>query len=407
MHWIQNVINESFMKSYLLIFFLITCFISCSQGENQSIKIVDVPYNEVYGFSEGMSRVKKGGKYGFVDATSGKEVISCKYDEAANFSDGLAWVSRPGFYGFVNKSGEEVLPCDYKVYDSTSGGRGFFYGRALVEFEGMKGFIDKKGNLVTQFTYSHAFPFHEGFAWVEDENRWTVIDTTGRRIANWIRGHPLNFRDGISKIMTESYDGKWYFKYVNTVGKTVYPRSPLWMTEENSWTQYEPADYFSEGRGQISGPGGKQGYIDTNGVEIIPCQYVYASNFSEGLAAVEIMSSSKRVTGYINDLGETVIPFQYDYAESFSEGLAKVGRDGFHGFINKDGEEVLPCKYDDTGYFSNGLASMRNERYKYGFIDKSGKVVIPFNYDEVTDFHDGAAWLRSKDKWKLAIINIH
>lgn len=394
-------------RNRLFVLSLITCFISCSQvgSDNQVVKIVAVQYNGVHSFSEGMSRVKKGGEYGFVDA-SGKEIIPCRYDAAVDFSDGLAWVSRAGFSGFINKTGEEVLPCDYKVVSLIGYTPGFSNGRALVEFEGKKGFIDKSGNLVTQFVYSLARPFADGFAWVTKDGRnWEFIDTTGRccgRAPGLYDVHPYDFREGVAKIES-TYDGKWYYKFIDKTEKKVVPASGGHWT--GIGTSDRLGDYCSEGRIYYASRAG-DGFFNKEGYEIIPAQYAEAHNFSEGLAGVKSYSNLK--WGFVNDFGEEIIPFQYDYADSFSEGLALVERDGRYGFINRTGEEVIPCKYkcpNLPGKFSNGLAFVQNERYKYGFIDTTGNVVVPFEYDEITDFHDGAAWLCKKDKWMLAIVN--
>jgi hypothetical protein len=49
------------------------------------------------------------------------------------------------------------------------------------------------------------------------------------------------------------------------------------------------------------------------GKTVIPCQFNFASGFSEGLAAVKINST----WGYINKLGTVVIPAQFDQVSIF------------------------------------------------------------------------------------------
>ena len=60
--------------------------------------------------------------------------------------------------------------------------------------------------------------------------------------------------------------------------------------------------------------------------------------------------------GFIDTRGREVIPLEYDYAENFSEGLAKVVRNDKWGMINKQGIEVVLCQYDKTGDFNEGMA---------------------------------------------------
>ena len=83
----------------------------------------------------------------------------------------------------------------------------------------------------------------------------------------------------------------------------------------------------------------KFGYIDRNGVIVIPAQFKRAENFSDGLARVMIGEKS----GFIDRNGKIVIPIKFDENRvgDFSEGLARVEIDGKHGFIDLKGNMVI------------------------------------------------------------------
>ncbi len=71
--------------------------------------------------------------------------------------------------------------------------------------------------------------------------------------------------------------------------------------------------------------GGKWGFINKIGKEIIPIKYQYAQNFSDGLAAVML----NKKWGFVDSNGKLVIPLKYDLVhESFSNGKAVVSIDG-------------------------------------------------------------------------------
>ena len=54
--------------------------------------VIPAEYTEAWDFSDGLARVGKGGKYGFIDKI-GKIVIPLEYNEVDyHFSDGLARV---------------------------------------------------------------------------------------------------------------------------------------------------------------------------------------------------------------------------------------------------------------------------------------------------------------------------
>jgi len=96
-------------------------------------------------------------------------------------------------------------------------------------------------------------------------------------------------------------------------------------------------------RGSYSGYYGYWGYVDkSSGKIIIPCKYVQAKDFCEGLAAV---ANSYSYWGYIDKTGKVVIPFEYEQAENFLEGIAAVKNNGKWGFIDKNGAEIIPCIY--------------------------------------------------------------
>ena len=131
-------------------------------------------------------------------------------------------------------------------------------------------------------------------------------------------------------------------------------------------------------------------------IEVVPPKYIFASDFSEGLAAVS--TGERDGAGFIDKTGKEVIPLQFDGASDFSEGLAAVWRSEKIGFIDKIGSLVIPFTYDFVYPFSDGLAlvmigdsfSMRGDWF---FINKSGEKVIQISgqYDNAHSFSDGLA----------------
>ena len=195
------------------------------------------------------------------------------------------------------------------------------------------------------------------------------------------------------------------------------------------------------------------GLRDNNGTEILNPTYNDARPFHDGLAAVNV--GAKRMFpgildggkwGYVNNSGKLVIPIQYDFAFDFSEGLANVSDLGSTGitFIDRQGniqiripkgtagdfrEGVAPVyldrsldgqdwetEYIDTngktkfsveGYgeeFYDGLAvlivrngkAVSNENSSYGFVNRTGKTVIEPRFGEALHFSDGLAAVRTE-----------
>lgn len=195
---------------------------------------------------------------------------------------------------------------------------------------------------------------------------------------------------------------------------------PLTASAAGEWkvTQVIPYQYdevrdFSEGLAAVN-QGGKWGFIDKAGNEVIPCKYNIApSSFSEGLAAVKQMDTDGNWKyGFINKMGQEVIPCKYDLLGygGFQGGLAAVWLCGKGwGFIDKTGKGVIPCQYFDASNFSEGLAAVAIDTgekdkisgqiiKKWGFIDQTGKEVIPIKYDGAEHFSGGLARVTIENK---------
>src|SRR6478752_3681155 len=130
----------------------------------------------------------------------------------------------------------------------------------------------------------------------------------------------------------------------------------------------------------------KFGFINRNGVEIIPMQYEDAKDFKEGLAAVK----QDGKYAFINTAGTLVTAFEYEDAGSFSEGLASVKKNGSWGYINKEGTNVIPYKYKYASYLSDGLAYV-SENGLVGYINNKGELVVPQRLSYGYVFRDGVA----------------
>jgi serine/threonine-protein kinase len=78
---------------------------------------------------------------------------------------------------------------------------------------------------------------------------------------------------------------------------------------------------------------------------VVPCIYDGVGDFSEGLAAANPGGKS----GYINTQGEVVVPCIYDAAWPFSDGLAKVLQNDKWSIINTQGKVIVAeCDYWNT-----------------------------------------------------------
>ncbi len=122
---------------------------------------------------------------------------------------------------------------------------------------------------------------------------------------------------------------------------------------------------------------GKYGYRDRSGEFVIPPQFDYAGEFSEGLAVVGLGRFPATKWGYINLQGQVVIPAQFDGAHDFAEGMAAVSVGGKLGYIDRAGKLAVPPQFDEAQKFSGGRARVRIIKSGYGYINKQGEFVVP------------------------------
>ncbi len=156
---------------------------------NKSGKVVISPiYGYVGEFKEGLAYVSANNKYGYVDNfgyidTHGIQIIEAQYKWARDFSEGLAAVSVAfgkwsveRVWGFIDKVGTQIIAPQFK--DVSYGG--FREDLVGVTFDSHKwGFIDREGKFVIPAKYSAVDWFYNGRAEVELDGKKGYIDKIG------------------------------------------------------------------------------------------------------------------------------------------------------------------------------------------------------------------------------------
>lgn len=165
--------------------------------------------------------------------------------------------------------------------------------------------------------------------------------------------------------------------------------------------KYEQGSDFSDGLARVA-KGGKYGFVNESGVEVIPTKYNMASNFSYGAAAVK---DENNVSYYIGTNGEKLSDETYLETKSFSEGLAACQDDNYlYGFVNNKGELVVQHKFNYVSWFKEGNCAVGKNvdgAVKYGYIDSKGLQLCGFMYDEAKDFQGGVARVKMNGKYGL------
>ena len=151
-----------------------------------------------------------------------------------------------------------------------------------------------------------------------------------------------------------------------------------------------------EHAGWFEGPA--KGFINQEGVEVIPPVFSRAGSFRDGLALAVGLDrrTGKRCAGLINEKGEFVaVKAEWRDLSPSRTGLSAVSvkssRGGScWGFVDSRGQWRIRPKFDQAQGFSDGLAAVRVGE-KWGYIDEDGDMVIRPQFGFVGPFFGGYA----------------
>jgi hypothetical protein len=292
--------------------------------------------------------VHDGEQCGFADF-SGKIKIPARFQDCAGFSEGLAAVEADGRWGYVDESGAAAIPPRFLSADSFSEGLAF-----VTEGDGAKCVIDRKGKVLFAADYYKHGKFSEGVAPVEIVDQFVCFSEKPEVKSSCAdgEGHPRHVRWG----------------YINKTGAMAIPPYINFAAEE-----------FHDGLAYAGG-----GFIDHRGTVVIAGRFTGSSDFSNGVAAVQV---DYKNWGYIDKSGGWLAPAEFDEAGRIEDGRGLVRRDGLYGYVNASGTLVIPLQFENALPFAGGLAAVRKDG-KWGYIDGEGKTAIAFQFDAAQSFED-------------------
>ena len=390
------------------------------------------------------------GKMGYADAT-GYVAIVPKWVRAEPFSGDVAKVSlaaeEEAAYadGLIDRMGNYILPPSYQVWEEaasyiiTQSEHGTYqsgyYDKAsgtlvypeyedvidnqrvnesaliAVKEDGKWGYVSREGNqVVIPFLYDIIRDFQDGYALVDhaptslsgvqpDGNHYQLIDKSGQAV-------PLP--DDVKPVGVPNEDGT------------------LIITKHGSTKEQEKQAIW----GTVL-----YGLADTWGRIVLPPQYGYIADFSDGLAA---FCTSSHLWGVLDAQGTVVVEPKYSlqtfgeispfyffqgHAVLYTDDgrcviLDKNGHETYscpsserrlighvmdggllwfavteqevkYGLMNMHGEVLAPPVFDNFSKFSaDGLCKVEMDR-KYGYMNKSGQIVIEVRFDAGSDFSEG------------------
>lgn len=138
-------------------------------------------------------------------------------------------------------------------------------------------------------------------------------------------------------------------------------------------------DYYSQGVAMVK-KNDKYGFINEDGVEVIPCIYDDAHPFKNGIAIVEY----NEMWGALNNNGAIVIPFDYMLLADLSmvgPTLLMAVKDRKCGVIDKNNNIIVPFEYDGTLPMFGMITVIKNG--KKGVFNHKGQLILPAEFDDI------------------------
>jgi hypothetical protein len=277
--------------------------------------VIPLTFSDAEKFDDGLAAVRDHNtqKWGYID-TAGNFVITPQFDDAMPFDSGCAAVKLNDFWGFINRSGaftmtpqfDDVTSSDPPAVNNDGLGywqyvnetctaltniltnipHGFYEGLTAIKFGDKYGYVDIRGALVIPPKFDEPGEFSESLAPVNIGGKWGAIDKAGQIIIEPRFDWTMAFFEGVAVVEVERKNG--------------------FIRKDGTWLLQPTYPYLramSESRAVFSDkPGGKHGFLDQNGMVVIPPQFDNTDDFEHGLAKVEV----KGRIGYIDPQGHYV-----------------------------------------------------------------------------------------------------
>lgn len=275
-------------------------------------------------------------------------------------------------------------------------------GFIAVKLNDKWGFIDNTGKLRINAVYPAVCNFRGGLAAVMDENGlWGFIDTRGNRVCEARYQNPF-----LKGLQPGAFDPGWGFKEglcaatENESGRSGYIDEAFNLVISGD---YDYMTSFSEGCAAVGKTSSKGqilfGYIDLHGNRISEPVFYSLNAFSGGVCVV----STEKGMGVINQSGSFVVRDEWEriYNKAGVLSMKKTTPDGVVCAVaDSSGRQFTDPKWQDIGECSEGLIPVKTDG-KWGYIKGSGKVVIDPAFDEAGLFASGYAYAKQDGKSKF------
>ncbi len=322
---------------------------------------------------------------GLIDL-KGRAVCDPKYENLCGLSTERILFAKDYKWGVMDRSGKVIVEPCYGGLQRYSEGLAAatvkcWSGGLSSRIPSAWGYIDLDGKLVIPHKYEVARAFHDGFALVgrsyhrnDDQGEAFdegFIDKTGRLCIKSLLAYSMDFNGGVAvkcvgRDKQQSYDCSARLCLINTSGEE--------LTKEGDYHEYglkgdSGAVLQSEGIIPVR-RGNLWGFIDLSGKELVKPQFLAATHFKEGLAAVSLDNHNYF---YIDRSGKVIVAGKFLSAGAFADGRAIIEDRLGRAVIDKTGRRLFDASgvedYSDGLYLWKDPAKSPESRYSQHSFD--------------------------------------
>lgn len=238
---------------------------SSMQLIDRSGEVLSDDYDNIFPLSEGLYRVERSNKFGFIDS-KGVEVITLEYSKACDFSEGLAYVYQGDLNGFIDVAGGEVLPLRYDTNYPYYAQQYISDGICRYEDDGKIGFISIEGKVVVDAKYEDATVMNNDRALVMSDLKYAVINSKGDTVVPFTYDYGLGYKAGVCPVRV---DEDWFL--IDKDGVRLFPDN------------FDLITFCRYNNNFIINKEGKWGVIDKHGEIVIEPEYQFIESLGESL----------------------------------------------------------------------------------------------------------------------------
>ena len=377
--------------------------------------ILPFQYDNVHAIGKSWFIAKKAGKWGLVSKKN-VTVLPFEYDNFSDFEERLplAKIKKGKNEGLINAEGKIIVPLLYDLIEVLPPNIILAYqGQAITRYD-----LSDKMTVLKERKYHD---FNETGLTNRDLNNQIYFksnNTDNMSNLRWVKksnGKVILSNQTQTNVLKIEFDFAFTDPFVNLALAKIYEDKKRVKTsylidatggkilfgaaiqdfELSDFRENDIARIVRDSTEQYKGFITKAGKImDKFGDKQLKADSI--SDFYEGL--IWVRAGGKY--GFLNSKGENIIPFNYDFATNFFEGMAKVKQNNLYGCLNKEGKIVIPIEYSEISPLTNGFYTAIKSG-KYALLDAKGTIVLPAEYDKLSFVKNEVIRAQKAGKWGL------